>query len=104
MRIGPIDYAVVADPKLSSQGKAGEFRPDTGVIVTAEDLTPADLFGTVWHEVVHGVLYHLGLGVDALPDTTVDGLAWGIVQVLRDNPDMRGNGLWPEEMTHGEPE
>ena len=39
---------------------------------------------TIWHEVVHGILIHAGRG--ELKEEIIDALAYGIIQVLYDNP------------------
>jgi len=43
---------------------------------------------TLWHEVIHGILYNMGhVNHDEI---LVDGIAHGVLQCLRDNPQLRG--------------
>lgn len=43
---------------------------------------------TLWHEVVHVLLTQAGLVKDAKREGLVDPLAYGLMQVVRDNPGL----------------
>jgi len=44
---------------------------------------------TLWHEIVHGILY--AAGQTDHDEVLTDAIAHGIVQVLRDNPELRNS-------------
>ena len=44
----------------------------------------------LWHEVLHGILAQAGFVHEDEHEQLMDALAYGIVQVLQDNPKLRG--------------
>jgi hypothetical protein len=42
-------------------------------------------YQTLLHEIIHGILTTMGHDVD---ENTVDGMAYGWMQVIRDNPNL----------------
>lgn len=44
----------------------------------------------LWHEVLHGILAQAGFRHEDEHEQLLDALAYGIVQVLQDNPELRG--------------
>jgi hypothetical protein len=86
IKIGGIRYAVVADNRLIDSLRSGEMRHMRAEIAVLPDATPDLLPQTLWHEVLHGVLLHAG--IKDHDETQIDVIAYGIVQVLRDNPAL----------------
>jgi hypothetical protein len=86
IKIGGIRYAVVADNRLIDSLRSGEMRHMRAEIAVLPDATPELLPQTLWHEVLHGVLLHAG--IKDHDETQIDVIAYGIVQVLRDNPAL----------------
>lgn len=88
IRIGGIDFTVkeVADLKDGNQGLNGWIRYNESEIHVEEKLGPQMKRATVWHEVFHGVLEQAAVKHN---EQLIEVLAYGIVQVLRDNPWLR---------------
>jgi predicted metal-dependent peptidase len=84
IKIGGIRYAVIADNRLIDSLRSGEMRHMRAEIAVLPDATPELLPQTLWHEVLHAVLLHAG--IKDHDETQIDVIAYGIVQVLRDNP------------------
>ena len=89
VQIGPIVYDVVYVEELagaSSGSLCGDIAPHKARIrINADDDSQAQIV-TLWHEVVHGILF--GAGMRDHDEQIVDALAHGLVQVLRDNPEI----------------
>lgn len=86
VRIGAVTYSVTEAP-IADLGLI-DYAKQT--IVIQSGLAPAARDVTLWHEIIHGVLYNLGY-VDH-NENLVDGLAHGIVSVLMDNPRLGERG------------
>jgi hypothetical protein len=86
IKIGGIRYTVLADNRLIDSLRSGEMRHMRAEIAVLPDATPELLPQTLWHEVLHGVLLHAG--IKDHDETQIDVIAYGIVQVLRDNPAL----------------
>lgn len=83
LKIGACNYAVVTAP-IPDFGLI-DYAQQTIVIKAGIAATAQDV--TLWHEILHGLLFNLGyVNHD---EELVDGLAHGIVQVLADNPALR---------------
>lgn len=85
IQIGAITYAV-ADAPIRDCGLI-DYEAQT--IVLRNSLGKDARAVTLWHEVIHGILYNMGhVNHD---EVLVDGLAHGVVQCLRDNAQLRGS-------------
>ena len=83
IRIGAITYAVVE----SDISDYGMIDYETQTIRIRKGLGKDAKSVTVWHEVIHAILYNMGhLDHD---EVLVDGIAHGLLQCLRDNPKLR---------------
>ena len=89
LRIGAIEYAVVRVKGLSVDDE-----PADGCLAYLEcaiqlEATTAPQLSrvTLWHEILHAILAHSGRQLDHDEDE-IEALAHGIVQVLRDNPEL----------------
>jgi hypothetical protein len=85
IKIGGIRYTVLADNRLIDNNRAGEIRLMRAEIAVLPDAAPELLPQTLWHETLHGILHQSGQECD---EDAIDVLAYGIVQVLRDNPAL----------------
>ena len=89
IKIGPIHYVVKeveglrdGDEKLDGNIKYGE-----GVIYVEASLTGSPRRQVLWHEILHALVVHTGRRKH--DDELIDALAYGIMQVLQDNPFLR---------------
>lgn len=84
LRIGAITYDVTE----SVMQDCGCIDYEKQTILIRKGLAADARNVTLWHEILHGILYNMGqVNHD---ETIVDGLAHGIVQALNDNPHLRG--------------
>ena len=84
VKIGAVTYTV-ADAPIPDCGLI-DYEAQT--IVIKKGLGKDARAVTMWHEVIHGILYNMGhVNHDEI---IVDGIAHGVVQCLRDNPQLKG--------------
>jgi len=87
--IGPLIYTVVEVEELASA--SGQLYGDIDYgrcrIRICADSDPQIRRITLWHEVLHGILAAAAQTEDH-NEAHIDALAHGIVQVLRDNPEL----------------
>lgn len=96
IRVGPVDYDVQTLDNLHDDDGFldGRIRHSDAVIQLSASLAAPARLVTLWHEAVHAISCQGGFNEQpwfaehAEQLTTV--LSYGIVQVLRDNPEMRG--------------
>ncbi len=92
VRVGALDYAVVEVPELhktkSKQIADGHHDYSNVQMRIRAELSEQVKRITLWHEIIHSGLAQANL--DA-PENVVDVLAHVIVQVLRDDAELRGN-------------
>jgi hypothetical protein len=87
--IGPISYRVVHIEELASD--TGRLHGDIDfskcrIRLDAGD-DPQRQHQTLWHEALHGILWGAGHRDDH-NEAQIEALAHGIIQVLRDNPQL----------------
>ena len=88
-RSGGIEYEVEYVPDLRD-GDArlnGWIQYDPSKISIEAKLGEQMTAQVVWHEILHGIATQAGRH-NELKENTIDALAYGIVQVLRDNPEL----------------
>lgn len=90
IQVGPIRYALRENPRFAADHMVGEIRYYEDTIDIQPGLPPARLAVALWHEVFHAIL--LQGGFREHDERLLDVLAHGTVDVLRDNPVLRGNG------------
>ena len=84
LRIGAITYDVTE----SVMQDCGCIDYEKQTILIRKGLAADARKVTIWHEVIHGILYNMGhVNHDEI---LVDGIAHGVLQCLRDNPQLRG--------------
>ena len=90
VKIGGIDYEVIEEHNLFAYDGTtrlnGHIVYDKCQIRIDDTLDPQAKNQTMWHEILHGILTHAG--IDEQSETHIDIIAYGIIQVLRDNPDL----------------
>jgi hypothetical protein len=84
IQIGPISYQVV---ETDIPSICGDINTVECQIRLNKALRPDIRQVTLWHEVVHGILF--AAGQTDHDEVLTDAIAHGIVQVLRDNPKLR---------------
>lgn len=84
IRIGPIDYKVHETCDINDDGL---FDMADQVILIQKRLKPQLKRQTLWHEILHGIMYQAG--IKEHNERMVDAVAYGIVAALRDNPSLR---------------
>lgn len=84
--IGPVAYNVLFIPEFSESGRCGDIDVMKARIRINADMAQTVQTVTLWHEVLHGILANAGYKDHN--EEQIDALAYGILQVLRDNPDL----------------
>lgn len=89
IRIGGTDYTVkiIKDLRDGNTGLNGHIVYNSCEIKIEEDMTDHIKWVTVWHEVLHGLLEHAGMGDHE--EKLVLALGYGVTQALRDNEYLR---------------
>lgn len=93
VRIGAVGYTVkVMDDlhKVDDDGRKmwlhGHIRLADSELRVANDQSADIKVVTLWHEILHGILYNAGQSEQ--PEPLIEAFSFGIVQLLRDNPDL----------------
>lgn len=86
IRIGGVDYVVVEDSLLHDMQMVGQIRFLRCEIALAPGLHPEARKQALLHEIVHGLLTHAGIREQG--ENVVDAVAHGLMQVVRDNPQL----------------
>lgn len=77
-----LDHAILDDGSVYT----GQIRYSAEEILVSKDQTPLGVRQTLTHEVVHAILRNIGQS--EVGEEIVDGVANGVLEVLRRNPDM----------------
>lgn len=86
VKIGPIEYAIKENPRYKTEHLVGQVLYYEGVIELQPDLTPIMQEMGLWHEMLHAIL--LQGGFREHEERILDVLAYGIVRLLQDNPQL----------------
>jgi Zn-dependent peptidase ImmA (M78 family) len=86
VKISGIDYDIkIAEPKSVENGVLmGEITYHEATIYINEEQNDQLKVATLLHEIVHGILYHMGSEMND-NEKFVEGFASGLHQVFRDN-------------------
>ncbi len=87
IKIGAITYQIVEVPGLHNETGDkydGHILYSKDEIRLEADLADQTKRQTLWHEVIHAILIHAGH--QKHDESQVDALAYGIMNVLQDNP------------------
>ena len=85
LRLGALTYTV-DEGKLKQQ--CGHCDYEHARIRIHRTLDPQLKRVTLWHEIIHALLFNAGVYEPEHNEQQIDALAHGIVQVLRDNPQL----------------
>ncbi len=88
VKIGPITYDIVIEPTRGDSGYAGQFRPHRSQIAINSQLQAQFAKLTLWHEIIHGILATAGIALADHDEEMIDKIAYGVLQVLVDNPGI----------------
>lgn len=90
IRVGPIAYAIVMVKKLMGPygRRCGECSPAKSRIRIDSKIDVQIQTVTLWHEILHAILFGAGVSADEHNEQQIDALAYGIVAALRDNPGL----------------
>lgn len=87
LKIGPITYKIRYIDDLDEDGQVnGSIRYNNASIAINKSMDEQIMRQTIWHEAIHGLLTHSHVEHD---ESLVDILAYGIMQLLQDNPQLR---------------
>lgn len=91
IRIDGIDFTVEIVEGLHAEAKKldGWITYGDTKIKLDSGLSDGAAFQVLWHEVLHGICAQRGIEFGEDDEQIIDSLAHGIVQVLRDNPQLR---------------
>lgn len=88
IRIGGVEYKVIFREYLRHDNAFayGHINWDDCVIELSQTdgLNPQKQGQTLWHEILHGIAHHAGLGIEN-EERVIDVLSMGVYQVLQDN-------------------
>lgn len=90
IQIGPIAYQIVdVDELYGPDGRrCGECDAGKARIRIDTEIDPQVREVTIWHEVFHAILFGAGIPCDQHDERQIDALAYGLVQVMHDNPTI----------------
>lgn len=86
VQIGPMRYSII---EQELDGACGDMLYIKSRIRIHNEMSHDVRAVTLWHEIVHGILFGAGITASEHDEQHVDAVAHGIVAVLRDNPLMR---------------
>ena len=83
VKIGPVVYTVVENQRFPQDSLAGQIRYLEQVIEIQPKMGDTITQVTLWHEMLHGILFAGGFREQ--DEQMLDVLAHGIVRLLQDN-------------------
>ena len=88
LKVGAITFALTYVPGLKDDGKAlwGHVVHQNARVAIESRNDPQLIYHTTWHEVLHIIFEQAGRAELAKDEEVIDLLAYGIMQVLQDNP------------------
>lgn len=93
IKIGPISYSVSeqedlhdVDAEYKKSWLNGHILHSTARLKVNAEMSRDVKVATLWHEVVHGILNNAGRTDDN--EEHVIALGYGLMQVIRDNPEL----------------
>lgn len=100
IKIGGITYTVrvVDDLHDKHTPLLGWHKPSTCELLLDASLVPQAQYQVLWHEIVHGILTVAGFVEENQNERLIDALGYGMLQVLRDNPELK----WYDPLAKGE--
>lgn len=86
VKVGPIIYEVIEDETLREKQLYGSIRFLESIIAILPDLPPVLQRIKLVHELIHAI--KVDAGFDEHDERMVDALAFRLVQVVQDNPEL----------------
>jgi len=96
VKIGGIVYDVVLEETLGDSGYAGQLRVHRSQIAINAQIQAQFAQVTLWHEIIHGILANAGVGIADHNEELIEKIAYGVLQVLVDNPALTDGTLEKE--------
>lgn len=91
IRIGAFDYTVAKVDKIfedQDRKYYGDIDYFETKIQILNEVTGYVEKQTLWHEILHGIFRNAGQRKACNNEPLIDCIAYGLVQVMRDNPDL----------------
>lgn len=86
--INGMAFDVFTEPQSNlGNTNCGTFDPFDNVI-TLMERAPEQMYKTFLHECLHAMMYALGIQSDDQDEKLVDGLAYQLFMLIKDNPEM----------------
>jgi hypothetical protein len=89
IKIGGIIFQVIREHELrhpDGRRLDGHIKYGECEIAIDDSLPYQAEMQTIWHETIHGILTHAG--IDKISESLVDAIAYGVMMILYDNPQM----------------
>ena len=83
--IGSFEYTIEVSDKLSDSGVIDNDKVRIFIDAGLDDQVKRQ---TLWHEILHALMFQYGLAQADHDEKLIDNLAHGICQVLRDNKEL----------------
>ncbi len=96
IRVGGSDYDVQFKKDIDDKDSIGRCKYSERKIQVKKGIHEEVVLCTIWHEAIHLVLFNAGQTNH--DEATVWQLEAGIIQLLRDNPYLRGEHLFRPQM------
>jgi len=97
IRVGAFDYAVKLKKNIDENGSLGEIEYSKRRIQMKKGMAPSAHLEVLWHEAIHGVMHEHGMSSEH-PEPLVTKLGFAICQLLRDNPYLRGQHIFVNDI------
>lgn len=86
VKVGPMVYTVTEDTSRATDGVYGAILYADSCISLQPGLTQAFQEVILWHEMIHAILSQSGLRDQE--EQVIHAIAYGVVEVLKDNPEL----------------
>lgn len=92
VKIGLFTYTIEGNddrmPESDTGYRVGEIDYERLRIRLKNTLSDQVKIQTLWHEIIHGILNNAGNPDKSQAETVIDAISVGLIQVLRDNPEL----------------
>lgn len=86
--INGMQFDVFTEPQSNlGNTNCGTFDPFDNKITIMERATE-QMYKTFLHEILHGIMYAMGIQSDDQDERLIDGLAYQLFMLIKDNPEM----------------
>ena len=84
--VGAFKYKIIESDKMSDNGTIDCEKLN---IFIESSMNKQVKRQTLWHELMHAIMYEFGLPQSEHDEKLIDNIAHGVMQILRDNPELR---------------